>query len=109
MSDAAPTADMLALWAAEQLWDWRVRMLFAAVCIIAALAALFVYLKWGRGRSGQPDGKARTYLGRIAVTTFVVAAAEMGFFRETVSTVLLVATAIVIGVAALRMPRGRPE
>ncbi len=109
MSDAAPTPDMLALWAAEQLWDWRVRMLFAAVCVVAALAALFVYLKWGRGRTGQPDGKARTYLGRISVTIFVVAAAEMGFFREPVSTMLLVATAIVIGVAALRMPRGRPE
>ena len=109
MSDASPTADMLALWAAEQLWDWRVRLLFAVVCVVAALAALFVYLKWGRNRDGGPSPKARKYFGRIAVTTIVILIGEASFFKDSLATALLAVTALVIGIIGLRFPQGGPE
>ena len=109
MSEAAPTPEMLAFWAAEQLWDWRVRMLFAIVCVIAALIALFVYLKWGRTRENASMSKARTYLGRISVTMFVITVVEQLFFKDGLASLLLLGTAIVIGVVGLRMPRGGLE
>lgn len=109
MSDTTPTPEMLAFWAAEQLWDWRVRMLFTAVCVIAALAALFVYLKWGRNRGADSSAKARRYLGRISVATFVITVAEMSFFKDSVASALLVATAAVIGIIGLRLPQGGSE
>ena len=102
-----PSAELLAQWAAEELWDWRVRALFAALCVIAVLCALVAYLRWGRIESGSPanGNRARTYIGRICVSVFVIALAEASFFKEPVSTVLLLATGLAVGLVALSMPR----
>lgn len=104
-----PSAELLSQWAAEELWDWRVRVLFASACAIAALAALAIYLIWGNGRTGKSDGKTRRYLGRISVTLLVIAIGEASFFKEPLSTALLIATALVIGVAALEMPTAESD
>lgn len=104
-----PSAELLAQWAAEQLWDWRVRAIFAAVCALAALATLVIYLKWGRGKAGDNAGKARRYAGRVSVILFVIAAFEALFFKEPVSTLLLLGTAIVVGIVALSLPRSGEE
>ena len=99
-----PSAELLAQWAAEELWDWRVRVMFASLCAAAALFALFVYLAWGRSQNGQSDGRARRYTGRISVSLIVIAVAEASFFKEPVSTALLLATALALGAIALGMP-----
>ena len=104
MQDMQPSAEQLALWAAEQVWDWRVRALFAAVCVAAVIATLIVYLVWERGNEEASSGRARTYTGRIAVTLAVIAAGEALFFKEPVSTILLLATAIAIGLVGLSLP-----
>ena len=103
-----PSAELLAQWAAEELWDWRVRVLFAVVCILAVLAVLAIYLIWGRNRQdaeGAVIGRARKYTGRVCVALLVIAVAEASFFKEPVSTGLLLATAVVVGAIALSMPR----
>ena len=100
-----PSAELLSQWAAEELWDWRVRALFGVVCALAAIAVLIIYLVWGRKQTGLSDGKARRYMGRISITLFVVALAEASFFKEPVSTMLLIATALAIGAIALGMPQ----
>lgn len=99
-----PSAEQLSLWAAEELWDWRVRALFALVCIVAALAILAIYLVGNRGKSELSGSRARRYLGRIAVTLAVIAVAEISFFKEPVSLLLLLITAAVAGVAGLEFP-----
>ena len=103
-----PSAELLAQWAAEELWDWRVRAIFGAVCALAALAVLGIYLIWGREKPGskasaQDASRARRYMGRVAVVLLVVALAEAAFFKEVVSAVLLLGTAAAIGLIALNM------
>lgn len=104
-----PSAELLAQWAAEELWDWRVRAIFAAVCVMAALVALAIYFKWGRNDTGDSDGKARCYLGRVSVTLLVIAAFESLFFKEPVSTLLLLVTAAIVGAISLNLPSGGVE
>ena len=100
-----PSAELLSQWAAEELWDWRVRALSSAICALAAIAVLVIYLIWGREREVRTsDGKARRYMGRISATLLVIALAEGSFFKEPVSTLLLIATALAIGAIALGMP-----
>ena len=103
-----PSAELLAQWAAEELWDWRVRALFAAVCAIAALATLVVYLAWGRNKESLSTGRPRRYLGRIAVVLLVVAGFEALFFKEPVSTALLLCTALIIGSIGLSLSAASP-
>lgn len=118
MSVMLPSAELLARWAAEELWDWRVRALFALVCAVAVLAVLVVYLAWGLGPAeGEDDaghlgkaprdtGRARRYMGRISVALLVLAVAEASYFKEPVSTALLLLTALLIGLIALGQPQG---
>lgn len=100
-----PSAELLAQWAAEELWDWRVRLLFATVCAFALIAALAIYLFFGRDREPGNAGRARRYMGRVSVTMFVTMIGEAAFFKEPVATALLAVTAIAIGAIALSMPR----
>ena len=100
-----PSAELLAQWAAEELWDWRVRLLFATVCAFALIAVLAIYLFLGRDRETENSVRARRYTGRVSATMFVLAIGEAAFFKEPVSTALLAATAIAIGAIALSMPR----
>ena len=99
-----PSAEQLALWASEQLWDWRVRVLFAAICAIAMVAALVIYLAWGRNENRAATGKPRRYLGRVSVTLLLIAGGEIIFFKEPVSAILLLGTALAIGLIAFGMP-----
>ncbi|HAM15766.1 MAG TPA: hypothetical protein DCP91_07905 [Eggerthellaceae bacterium] len=105
---AAPTSEQLALWAAEELWDWHVRTLFALVCVVAVVSAIVVYVACGheRNRGADSSGRARRYLGRIAVALAVVGGAESMFFRDSATTLLIAATAAIIGFVGLRMPAG---
>ena len=98
-----PSAEQLATWAAEELWDWRVRALFAVVCLVVMLVVLIIYLKWGRNRKDD-TGRMRRYLGRMSTSLLVVTIAEASFFKEPVSTVLLLVTSLAIGVIALGVP-----
>ena len=114
MSVMLPSAELLAQWAAEELWDWRVRAIFGVVCVLAVLAVLAIYLIWGREKSGseapvEDNGRARRYMGRVAVVLFVVALAEIAFFKEVVSAILLLGTAVAVGLIALSMPDGAVE
>lgn len=100
-----PSAELLAQWAAEELWDWRVRLLFATVCAFALIATLAIYIFFGRDRKPSDVGRARRYMGRVSVTMFVATICEASFFKEPVATVLLAVTATAIGAIALSMPR----
>ena len=108
MQSTTQTADMLALWAAEELWDWRVRLLFGIVCIVFALATLGVYLLWARRDPEDQLGRPRRYMGRLSASLAVIATAEAGFFKEPVSTVLLFGCALAIALIGLSMPKGSP-
>lgn len=109
MSVMIPSAELRALWAAEELWDWRVRMLFAAVCVIVALIALAIYLAWGRDNERGDPPRARRYMGRLCVTTLVVTVAESSFFGEPTATAFLAGTAVVVGLIGLSFPPAAPE
>lgn len=107
-----PSAELLSRWAAEELWDWRVRALFAALCVVFMLLVLAAYLLWGRLPACDDlrhVGRARRYLTRLSVTSFAIAIGEASFFREPVAAVLLVATGIAVGIIALHMPGPAPH
>ena len=105
MSTVTANSDLLAQWAAEELWDWRVRALFAAVCVLAALAAIAMYFICGRNRDNERrDGKARRFTSRISIALLVIAVAEASYFKEPVATVLLLVTGAAIGILALGLP-----
>ena len=103
-----PSAELLAQWAAEQLWDWRVRLLFTAICVLAIVAVLVTYAIWARNDELAASGRARIYINRIAVTLAVVAAGEQLFFKDMVSTAILLGTAAVLFIAALSLPAKSP-
>lgn len=105
MSVMIPSAETLAQWAAEELWDWRVRLLFAAICALAVIVVLVVYLVLGRTQSSRDDGRIRRYFGRVSITLLVIMVTEISFFKEPVSAALLTVTALAIGAIAFNMPQ----
>ena len=99
-------ADMQALMVAEQIWEWRVRALFAVICAIAVVIAIVTYLIWEKKDRLDGGGRVRKCFGRLCVALLVACVAELGFFKDVPSAGILVATAAVIGIAGLRMPAG---
>ena len=87
---------------AEEIWDWRVRALFAAICVFVVIVTIILYA--AQNRRGTSGARTRRAFGRIAVTLFIVAVGGMGFFKDGPACVVLLATAAVIGAMGLRMP-----
>ena len=101
-----PTEEMLARWAAEELWDWRVRMLFGALCVASMLIVLGIYLVWGRSSAESGNGAARRYIGRTSFAMLIAGIVAVLFFKEPISAALAILTAFAIELVALSMPVG---
>ena len=76
----------------------KVRVVFMPLVAIAALAAIIVALAFGR------SPRTRRWFVRIAATLGVVALAEQAFFRESLTTCVLLAAAAVIALLAGCLP-----
>lgn len=81
------------------IWDNRVRILFMPLISLAALVAIGVVIVFRR------TARTRRWFVRIAATLGIVALAGHAFFREPITTVLLLAAAAMIALLAVFLPR----
>ena len=91
--------DWVDVSARASIWDNKVRVLFLPLIAIAALAAIVCVARFGR------TARTRRWLVRIATTLGIIAVAEQAFFREPLTTALLLAGAAVIAILSLRLPQ----
>lgn len=91
--------DWLDQAARGSIWDNKVRMLFVPLISLAALVAIGVAVAFKR------TVRTRRWFVRIAATLGIVALAEHAFFREPITTVLLLAAAAIIALLAIFLPR----
>ena len=84
--------------ARASIWDNKVRVMFMPLVAIAALVAIVAAIAFGR------SPRTRRWFVRIAATLGVVALAEQAFFRESLTTCVLLAAAAVIALLAGCLP-----
>ena len=89
--------------ARASIWDNKVRVVFMPLVAIAALSAIIVAFAFGR------SPRTRRWFVRIAATLGVIALAEQAFFREPLTTCVLLATAAVIALLAGGLPLNDEE
>ena len=94
----AEEAEWLDANARASIWDNQVRGLFGIVAVVAIVLAIILVAVQGR------TPRARRSLVRIAVTLFVIAVAEQLFFKEPLTTGLLLAIVVVLAFAAACLP-----
>ena len=92
-------ADWLDSSARASIWDNKVRAASLPLAVLAALAAAITVLALGE------TARSRRWLVRYATALAIVALFEQLFFQEPLTTALLLAAAVVIGLAALLLPR----
>ena len=98
LAASSEEADWLDQSARASIWDNKVRTVFAPLVAVAALIAIATALAFGRSM------RTRRWFVRIAATLCIVALAEQAFFREPVTTVILLAAAAVIAFLAVLLP-----
>ena len=84
--------------ARASIWDNKVRVMFMPIVALAALAAAIVAVAFGR------SSRTRRWFVRIAATLGIVALAEQAFFREPLTTGILLAAAVAIALLAGCLP-----
>ena len=87
----------------RSIWDNEVRVLFVAIAVVIVLVGVIVAVR------SRPSARSRRSLIRTACTLGVVAMAEQLFFREPLTTGILVAAALVVGLGALALPQEGEE
>ena len=98
-SDAiAEESEWLDQSARASIWDNKVRVMFMPLVAIAALVAIVVAIAFGR------SPRTRRWFVRVAATLGIIALAEQAFFREPLTTCVLLAATAVIALLAGGLP-----
>ena len=98
-SDAiAEESEWLDQSARASIWDNKVRVMFMPLVAIAALVAIVVAIAFGR------SPRTRRWFVRVAATLGIIAVAEQAFFREPLTTCVLLIAAAVIALLAGCLP-----
>ena len=84
--------------ARASIWDNKVRVVFMPLVAIAALVAIVIAIAFGR------SSRTRRWFVRIAATLGVIALAEQAFFREPLTTCVLLIAAAAIALLAGCLP-----